>query len=59
MSIVSSAASGVTSAERNGVRARVLVNGLWDVVLPLRLSCVALRDYFSDEEMVIEDARSG
>lgn len=63
MRIVAAAAKG-SSPAATGERPRRLVNGLWDTLLPLRLSCVALQDTVATlagerEEVVIDDAGGG
>jgi hypothetical protein len=59
MNVITSAASSKESDGRKGERARILINGLWEKAMPLRLSCVALQDALEPEETVIVDARSG
>lgn len=61
--VVASAASETPDARR-AARATLLINGLWDDVLPLRLSCIALKDSVATKvgaaaEKTIEDAGGG
>jgi hypothetical protein len=61
--VVTSAASETPDARRVA-RATLLINGLWDEVLPLRLSCIALKDSVATKagvaaEKTIEDAGGG
>ena len=61
--VVTSAASETPDARR-AARATLLINGLWDEVVPLRLSCLALQDSVATKvgaaaEKVIEDAGGG
>ena len=61
--VVTSAASETPDARR-AARATLLINGLWDEVLPLRLSCIALKDSVATKvgaaaEKTIEDAGGG
>ena len=61
--VVTSAASETPDARR-AARATLLINGLWEEVLPLRLSCLALKDSVATKvgaaaEKTIEDAGGG
>ena len=60
--VVTGAASEAPDARRAS-RATLLINGLWDEVLPLRLSCIGLKDSVATKvgaaEKTIEDAGGG